>query len=63
MKIGGTQDQVPTLRQMLDLVKGKVPLVIELKGDPGNDAGLVKAVAENLLPTRAMLRSCPSIII
>lgn len=48
LKIGGTQDHVPTLRQMLDLVKGKVPLVIELKGDPGHDGELVGAVAREL---------------
>ena len=47
-KIGGTGDHVPTLREMLDLVKGRVPLVIELKGDPGHDGNLVKAVAREL---------------
>ena len=29
---------------MLDLVRGRVPLVIELKGIPGHDEGLVEAV-------------------
>lgn len=47
-KIGGTGDHVPSLREMLDLVEGRVPLVIELKGDPGNDARLVRAVAREL---------------
>jgi glycerophosphoryl diester phosphodiesterase len=47
-KIGGAQDHIPILRQMLELVNGRVPLVIELKGDPGHDAGLVKAVAREL---------------
>jgi glycerophosphoryl diester phosphodiesterase len=47
-KIGGTGDHIPSLREMLDLVKGKVPLVIELKGDPGHDGNLVKAVAHAL---------------
>ena len=48
LKIGGTQDHVPSLREMLDLVQGKVPLVIELKGDPGHDEALVSAVAREL---------------
>jgi glycerophosphoryl diester phosphodiesterase len=37
------------LREMLELVAGRVPLVIELKGIPGRDAGLVAAVARELL--------------
>jgi glycerophosphoryl diester phosphodiesterase len=48
LKVGGTGDHVPSLGEMLDLVKGRVPLVIELKGDPGHDADLVKAVALEL---------------
>jgi glycerophosphoryl diester phosphodiesterase len=48
LKIGGTDDHVPTLREMLDLVDGRVPLVIELKGIPGHDAGLVRAVGDLL---------------
>jgi glycerophosphoryl diester phosphodiesterase len=48
LKIGGTQDHVPSLKDMLNLVKGRVPLVIEMKGDPGHDGGLVKAVAHEL---------------
>jgi glycerophosphoryl diester phosphodiesterase len=47
-KIGGTGDHVPSLRQMLDVVDGRVPLVIELKGDPGHDGNLVKAAANEL---------------
>ena len=39
LKVGGTGDHVPSLSEMLDLVKGRVPLVIELKGDPGHDSG------------------------
>lgn len=49
LSIGGTSDKIPTLRQMLDLVKGKVPLVIELKGiDAEQDDGFVEAVLEVL---------------
>ncbi|MGU3398770.1 glycerophosphodiester phosphodiesterase [Brucellaceae bacterium D45D] len=48
LSIGGTADHVPTLRQMLDLVAGKVPIVIELKGIEGQDDGLVATVAREL---------------
>nr|WP_295468590.1 glycerophosphodiester phosphodiesterase [Mesorhizobium sp.] len=48
LKIGGTEDHAPTLREMLNLVAGRVPLVIELKGIPGHDDGLVQAVAKEL---------------
>ncbi len=48
LHIGGTDDHVPTLRQMLDLVEGRVPLIIELKGVEGRDDGLVAAVAKEL---------------
>lgn len=42
--IGGTADHVPTLAETLAQVSGRVPLVIELKGIEGKDAGLVAAV-------------------
>jgi len=48
LKVGGTDDRVPTLAEMLTLVAGHVPLVIELKGIPGHDAGLVARVAKEL---------------
>ncbi len=48
MKIGGTADHVPTLAEMLARVRGRVPLVIELKGIEGKDDGLVAAVAGTL---------------
>ena len=48
LHVGGTADHVPTLRQMLDLVDGRVPVVIELKGIEGRDDGLVAAVAKEL---------------
>ncbi|MEL4072153.1 glycerophosphodiester phosphodiesterase [Ochrobactrum sp. GPK 3] len=48
LHVGGTEERVPTLRQMLDLVDGRVPLVIELKGIEGRDDGLVAAVAREL---------------
>jgi glycerophosphoryl diester phosphodiesterase len=50
LSIGGTADHAPTLQELLDLVAGRVPLVIELKGIPGKDEGLVEKVC-------ALLRS------
>ncbi len=48
LRVGGTQDHVPTLAESLRLIDGRVPIVIELKGIPGRDDGLVKAVANDL---------------
>jgi len=48
LKIGGTKDHVPQLSELLDLVRGKVPLVIEVKGIAGHDDGLVEAVGAQL---------------
>ena len=48
LRIGGTNDHVPTLEEMLKRVDGRVPLVIEVKGIPGRDAGLVARVGEQL---------------
>jgi glycerophosphoryl diester phosphodiesterase len=47
-KVGGTGDHVPTLAEMLALVQGRVPVVIELKGTPGKDEKLVAQVAAAL---------------
>lgn len=48
LSIGGTRDHVPTLREALALVDGRVPLVIELKGSEGHDGALVAEVAKTL---------------
>ncbi|MBB3964240.1 glycerophosphodiester phosphodiesterase [Rhizobium metallidurans] len=48
LSVGGTADKIPTLRQLLELVKGRVPLVIELKGRETDDEGFVEAVLEEL---------------
>jgi glycerophosphoryl diester phosphodiesterase len=48
LKVGGTEDGVPTLRQLLDLVKGRVPLVLELKGRQGDDDGFALAVLDTI---------------
>jgi glycerophosphoryl diester phosphodiesterase len=48
LKVGGTEDGVPTLRRLLDLVKGRVPLVLELKGREGDDDGFAMAVLDTI---------------
>ncbi len=48
LRIGGTGDHAPTLEELLRLVGGRVPLIIEAKGTPGRDEGLVAAVGRLL---------------
>jgi glycerophosphoryl diester phosphodiesterase len=48
LRIGKTSDHAPTLAEMLALVDGQVPIVVELKGIPGHDEGLVAKVGEML---------------
>ena len=48
LRVGHTGDHVPTLAEALARVGGRVPMVIELKGTPGKDEGLVAAVARTL---------------
>jgi glycerophosphoryl diester phosphodiesterase len=48
LPIGGTADRVPTLKQLLNLVKGRVPLVLELKGRKGDDEGFAMAVLDTI---------------
>ncbi|MGV1869421.1 glycerophosphodiester phosphodiesterase family protein [Agrobacterium rosae] len=50
LSVGQTKDRVPTLKQLLKLCAGKVPLVLELKGREaaGIDDGFAKAVLEVL---------------
>ncbi|TCL74027.1 glycerophosphodiester phosphodiesterase [Rhizobium sp. BK251] len=48
LAVGGTKDRIPTLKQLLQLCDGKVPLVLELKGKQGDDEGFAEAVLEVL---------------
>lgn len=48
LRVGGTGDGVPSLPDLLGLVGGKAPLVIELKGRKGDDEGFAGAVLECL---------------
>lgn len=34
-RLAGSSEKIPTLRQVLDLVNGRVPLLIEIKSSPG----------------------------
>lgn len=46
--IKDTKDQIPTLEEFLNVIDGKVGLVIELKGRKDEDEGFVAAVADLL---------------
>jgi glycerophosphoryl diester phosphodiesterase len=48
MRVLGTREWVPTLDELLDLVGGRVPLVIELKHMAGRDRGFARTVVERL---------------
>jgi len=48
LSVGGTRDKIPTLKQLLQLCDGKVPLVLELKGREGDDEGFAESVLEVL---------------
>ncbi|MGL4404353.1 MAG: glycerophosphodiester phosphodiesterase [Notoacmeibacter sp.] len=48
LQIGGTADCIPTLTKALELVAGRVPMIIELKGHDKNEVKLVAAVAKVL---------------
>lgn len=47
MKLLGSDEKIPTLREVLELVGGRVPLIVELKHDSGV-GGVGKAAAELL---------------
>ena len=44
----GTEETIPTFRDVLDLFAGKVPLIVELKADNGNCAALTDAACRML---------------
>lgn len=48
LSVGGTKDKIPTLKQLLLLCGGRVPLVLELKGRQDEDDGFAAAVLEVL---------------
>lgn len=46
--IAGTRDHVPMLVELLDVVRGDVGLVLEMKGHAGEDEGFVEAIARTI---------------
>jgi glycerophosphoryl diester phosphodiesterase len=48
MHIGNTHDKILSLNQMVQAINGKVPILIELKGDAGRDTHFINAVAKIL---------------
>ena len=48
LRVAGTGEWIPTLDELLALVAGRVPLILELKHLPGRDAGLAFGVVERL---------------
>ena len=47
-RLEGTEEKIPTFRQLLDLFDGKAPLIVELKPERGNHAALADAVCKML---------------
>ena len=47
-KLEGTEETIPTFRQLLDLYDGKAPLIVELKPVKGNHAALCEAACKML---------------
>ncbi len=47
MRLLDTDEKIPTLREVLDVVDGKIPLLVELKQNEG-EVGVAKAAAEIL---------------
>lgn len=48
LSVGGTRERIPTFSDMLRQVAGRVPLVVELKEETGDDEGFAGAVLETL---------------
>ena len=47
-RLEGTEETIPTFRQLLDLYDGKAPLIVELKPENGNHAKLAETACEML---------------
>lgn len=48
LSLNGTSQHIPSFREVLDLVNGRVPLVVEIKGSKINDMTVCKLTAEML---------------
>ncbi len=74
MSLRGTSDGIPTFREVLDMIDGAVPLLIEIKMEPG-ESGVAEKLAEviegyrgdyivesfNPLALRTFGRLCPDV--
>lgn len=49
LKILGTEETVPSLRDVLDLVQGRVPLLVEIKKDKAEPAGKLEEQVAKML--------------
>ena len=47
-RLEGTEETIPTFRELLDLYGGKAPLIVELKPEDGNHAALAEAACRLL---------------
>lgn len=47
-RLEGTQETIPTFRELLELYDGKAPLIVELKPVDGNHAALCQAACDQL---------------
>lgn len=48
-RLGGTNEQIPTLKECLDVIDGKVPLLIEFKSNSFKNAEQLAAAADKIL--------------
>ena len=48
LRVGQTEERIPYFSQVLEMVSGRVPLIIELKAENGNHAQLCEAVEREL---------------
>lgn len=48
LSVGGSKDKIPTLKALLTLVSGRVPIILELKGRQANDDGFAGAVLDEI---------------
>jgi len=55
LRLLGSEEAVPTLAELLELVGGRVPLVIELKSVFGENAGFARLVANSVAGYRGPL--------
>ncbi|MDQ0327263.1 glycerophosphoryl diester phosphodiesterase [Rhodopseudomonas julia] len=46
LRLSGTQETIPRLSDLLTLVAGRVPIVLELKSIPSRDAGFAEVIGE-----------------